>query len=627
MIQMSQLVDHRWFALAEFSITITCGFVLFFSPNIGGWIVLIAFVPLLIRVLTSHVEIGETYSIILLAIFLTAVGFGIWAAYDRQGAWDKFWILLTAVALFYTLINQPRENFRTVAGLIGLLGVIITVTFIATNDWHTQSSDFELISRAGEWISSHSQFNFELSLAPNIAGGLLAMIVPIPIALTIAGWQRRDLSLITSGLLMVMVILLGLLLTSSRGAWLALIAGILLWIMWKFSLLLSKTISWTPRTVFLVFMVIILLPLSFFVFRYPGGFVSLANSLPGMESGSSRFELAENTLKLVQDFPFTGGGLRSFPGLYSQYIMVTPFFLFAYSHNFYLDLVLEVGWIGALGLLMIFLISLARLMQLVGSSRENPLHMLLSEAVLIGFIIVLLHGFVDDALFADKGSPLLLLLPGLAFLLTNQISRKSSDSEESNLKVKSSILFFKRRRLILPASLLLVLILISLFFRNVFVSSLYANLGAVLIAKSELKDWPTNSWNIGVLDPDYKLAEELFVKSSAFDKDQRTAWHRLGLIAMQNLDYQRAENYLERAYNIDPEHRGIRKSLGYTYVWMGKYERAAKVLKDIDEAKSELNTYSWWWREQGREDLALQAKEMAGMLSGLGGNINQEGDS
>lgn len=624
---MSQLVDHRWFALAEFSFTITCGLVLFFSPNIGGWIVLIAFLPLLLRVGTSHIKFGATHYTILLTVFLAAVGIGIWAAYDRQGAWDKFWIILIAVALFYVLINQPEENWGTVAGLLGLLGVIIAVAFIATNDWNTQSSDFELISRAGAWISARVGLNIDLALLPNTTGGLLAMLVPIPIALSIAGWQRRDLPLMTTSLLIVLIILTGLLFTSSRGAWLALIAGMLLWLLWRFSVFSSKTFSWSPQTIFLVCLVVILLISCIFAVSYPGGIVSLVDNLPGAVSGSSRLELSENTLKLVQDFPFTGGGLRSFPGLYSQYIMVTPFFIFAYSHNFYLDLVLELGWIGALGLLALFLFSLARLMQLVGSTRANTFHTLLSEAVLVGYAVVLLHGFVDDALFGDLGSPLLLLLPGLALMLTNPVQRQSSHLEEPTPVVNSRTSLYKLRTIIIPASLFLILIFVSILFRDVFVSSLYANLGAVLMAKSELKNWPSNSWNFGDVTPVYSSAEEQLVKSARYDENQRTAWHRLGLIAMQNLDYQEAEEDLLRAYNIDPDHRGIRKSLGYTYVWLGNYQGAAKVLEDINEAKSELNTYSWWWRDRGRDDLARQAKEMVGMLSSSGGNIHQEGDS
>lgn len=615
---MSQLVNHRWFALAEFLITLICGIVLLFSPTIGGWIVLIAFVPLILRITSGHLTYGKIYYTVLLVIFLTAVGIGIWSAYNRQAAWGKFWVILASVALYFAIINQPRANWGTIAGLLGILGVIIAITFTVSNDWSSQSSDLELIDRAGEWFTAHFQVNLGFSLPPNIAGGLLAMIAPIPIALSIAGWQLKDFSQITFGAIVTLVILIGLLLTSSRGAWLALIAALLVWLLWRLSVFLSTIIMRSPQTIFLLSLLLILLPVIIFTMLYPSGFLSVADSVRGLPSGASRIELAENTTKLIQDFPFTGGGLRSFPGLYSQYIMVTPFFLFAYSHNFYLDLILELGWVGALGLFMLFVISLIGLLRVLDSNRENSLQILISEAVLVGFIIVLLHGLVDDPLFGERGSPLLLLMPGFAILLTDSFQRSSTNLDQSVREERSRNLSFKLHNLILPGSLVLVLLVVSFLFQDVMVSSLYANLGAVFMAQSELQDWPSNKWNDGEFIHGIEIAEERFVKSIALDENQRTAWHRLGLIAMHTQNYNEAELYLEKAYNIDPEHRGIRKSLGYTYVWVGNYKGAAEVLEDISEAKSELETYSWWWREHDREDLARRAEEMIGVLSSSG---------
>ncbi|MEK7327524.1 MAG: hypothetical protein AAB217_19945, partial [Chloroflexota bacterium] len=61
-------------------------------------------------------------------------------------------------------------------------------------------------------------------------------------------------------------------------------------------------------------------------------------------------------------------------------------------------------------------------------------------------------------------------------------------------------------------------------------------------------------------------------------------------------------------------HRGVRKVLGYAYVWQGQLDRAAALLSDIPEAKSEMDTYSWWWGTQGRDDLAAQAAAMVERL-------------
>jgi hypothetical protein len=75
-----------------------------------------------------------------------------------------------------------------------------------------------------------------------------------------------------------------------------------------------------------------------------------------------------------------------------------------------------------------------------------------------------------------------------------------------------------------------------------------------------------------------------------------------------------AEGELERAYLTDPEHRGIKKSLGYVYAWNGEITRAAHFLEGIGEAPDEMEVYAWWWRENNEPGLADQAGDLARLL-------------
>jgi predicted Zn-dependent protease len=83
---------------------------------------------------------------------------------------------------------------------------------------------------------------------------------------------------------------------------------------------------------------------------------------------------------------------------------------------------------------------------------------------------------------------------------------------------------------------------------------------------------------------------------------------------MQRRDFDAAQKELENAFVIDPDHRGIRKSLGYAYVWGDKLERAERLLGEINEAKSEMEVYTWWWKENDRSDLSSQANELVKIL-------------
>jgi hypothetical protein len=86
---------------------------------------------------------------------------------------------------------------------------------------------------------------------------------------------------------------------------------------------------------------------------------------------------------------------------------------------------------------------------------------------------------------------------------------------------------------------------------------------------------------------------------------------------MQIRDFETAQVELAKANIIDPEHRGIQKSLGYAYVWGGELDKPKYLLRDIREAEDEMGVYSWWWGEQDRGDLARQAKDMEQILHEL----------
>lgn len=610
---MQQLVGNRWFALAELLIVLAYGAVVTIWPQLGGWLVVLVLLPCLIRIVSGRVTFEKSAFIVPLALIVITAGIGVWAAYDQQAAWGKFWIIIGAVAVCIALVNQPRANLGVIASLVGLMGVIIAIIFILINEWNTQSSDLGVINRAGGWIMANRPSIGSLSLSPNFVGGLLAILVPIPLALGLYSWKKGDRAKAILSLAMGMVVLIGLFLTSSRGAWIALLLGMAVWALWKISVYLSVKIRKPSQLVFILLVLFLLIPVLWVIGTFPGGVVGLADRLPGSASGESRFDLAVNTARLIGDYPFTGGGLRSFPGLYSQYIMVTPYFLFSYSHNLYLDLFLEQGLLGGIAILAVVLGGAWMLIRQAREAREDSLITYFAEAVLVGILIMLLHGMVDDPLYGDTGTPLLLLLPALAIMLANTENPALTMTDQSQGTGYSSI-DSRIRRIVIPGIVLIVFFSVIATFQRSLFAIWYSNLGAVEMSRIELMNWPINKWNDNPDVAPLIKAENLFYTTLIYNPNQRTARHRLGLVAMQERDFIRAQYELERAYDIDPEHRGIRKALGYTYVWMGNLNDAAMMLIGVHEAESEMEIYSWWWRDRERQDLSAQATEMARLL-------------
>jgi hypothetical protein len=66
-----------------------------------------------------------------------------------------------------------------------------------------------------------------------------------------------------------------------------------------------------------------------------------------------------------------------------------------------------------------------------------------------------------------------------------------------------------------------------------------------------------------------------------------------------------------------PNHRGIVKSLGYCYVWLGDMEKSESFLVRITEAREELDLYVLWWGTQGRKYLAENASAMYSKLESI----------
>lgn len=612
---MQQLVSNRWFALADLVIVLACGAAIYFWPRVGGWVIIIALLPWMVRLASGRFILERTFFVFPLALIILTAGMGVWAAYDQQAAWEKFWIILAAAAIFVALVSQPKANLGVVAGLVGIMGVIIAIIFILNHDWNTPATDLGVINRAGRWIMAVRPSMGNLSLPQNFVGGVLAMLVPIPFAFGFNSWRNGEYTKAIIFFLMMVVIFIGIVLTSSRGAWMALLIAISVWILWRASISLSGKTKQPSWAIFSILLILILIPAFWILGTYPEGIIGLANRIPGLPSGESRLELFESTTKLIGDFPFTGGGLLSFAGLYSQYIRVTPYFLFSYGHNFYLDVLLEQGFIGGFVLIILILGSAWLLAKQVHRDREDLQATLLSEAVLVGILVLLIHGLIDDPLYGDLGTPLLLLLPGLALMLVT-IGQPLPDENNPIIGLEASISEGKQllKRIIFPAAIIIIIILVFSIYNKQLIASWYANLGAVEMSRQELNNWPLNEWNSSTDVYPLKSAQNLFNKTLTYNPNQRTALHRRGLIAMQKRDFETAQAELAKAHTIDPEHRGIRKSLGYAYVWGGKLDMSKNLLREISEAENEMGVYSWWWGEQDRGDLAQRAKDMEGIL-------------
>lgn len=559
------------------------------------------------------------FGLLLLCFGLTAL-LGVWAAYDRSVAWDKFWVLALALLVYDALAGQPRQNIWLVSGLFGLWAALISMNFWLVNDWGALPADFRLITRLGlAWMAVRPVVPGQ-ALAPNLTAGILAGLFPFTLALGLAAWQSRKLlkspwpavagSVFLAGLLSITLFM-----TSSRGAWLALAAGLGCWLVLGVG---EKLLAGRPRRQKLLLAAgggALLIFAFGLLFALPGGVMHLLALAPGLPTGQSRLGIDRWTLRLIEDFPFTGGGLGAFAGLFSQYILVIPHVMFTYSHNLYLDVALEQGLVGLALLLAVWLGSAILLFRSPAPGLEPASQKLLRQAALVSLAITALHGMVDDPFYGGRATPFLWIIPGIAAFLHPQVKSLAEILPVS----------WGRRGVpngargvagVIAALLLLALATTMLLAPRQLAASWLANRGAVEMAQVQLRDFPSGEWNSPQDASQLALAQTWFEQALRLDPSNRAANHRLGLIALQRKDFPAAIGYLEAALRQDPGHRGVLKNLGYAYVWAGEYEQAGALLRQIEEAKQELRTYVWWWQAQGRSDLAQNAEQMRLLLAG-----------
>lgn len=624
---MRQLVESRWFALADLGLICLSGAIWFFLPGTGGWPVLLALVPWILRIAARQFPFLLTGFEIPLAIFLVSAGIGVWAAYNPELAWGKFWVLCSAVLLFCAVSRQPKSNILIMPGIATFLAVLIAIFFIFSNNWITQPSDLSIINQVGRlWMGFRPEL-IASEMSANFAGGLLAIFLPFTVAAIWMSTVQHRLGWLIAYINGCAIILFGLFLSSSRGAWLALVAGFCGWLLWKISNWIAKRFQKPVMVIFALTLLVFGMLLIGFIRIYPGGVVALANRLPGLPSGASRLDIAQSATRLISDFPFTGGGLRSFPGLYSQYIMVIPYYMYGYSHNFFTDLFLELGIFGGLAWLVVALSGLWLLLQLLTNKNSPPEYRFIIGAVGVAYLVMLVHGLVEDAIFGEQGTIFLFFLPAMAVGLTRSSQMlqlvNTSDPNRDDKKMKPSLQLWMGLSV-----LVFVMIVIGLVIGNPSTrAQWYANLGAISMSKQDLAGWPLDQWNSNTDTSGYEPAMEDFLRSVKIHPKQRTAWHRMGLVSLQSRDFVQAVYHFENALLIDPMHRGIRKNLGYAYTWNDDEEEAFSLLKTIPESAGEMDVYSRWWREQHQPELAKKAKAMAIELEKIKGSSSGELDN
>ncbi len=224
------------------------------------------------------------------------------------------------------------------------------------------------------------------------------------------------------------IVLSAVMLATSRGALVALAAATGVWLLWMIIGRTGLRSKGNIRQLFpagmLLFIgltaLLLILPLGIF----GSGFFIGDNLI------LDRSELIRNGISIMKDFPFLGGGLTSFPGLFSQYILVIPYYSLLNNHNLFVDVSIEQGMVGGFAFLLLYSISLWKIASILGHGSTTR-KQILYGTVFTSLFIAMMHGLVDDYLYSGWWAALAFFPVGMTMLAAGIQSRHELQSVSS----------------------------------------------------------------------------------------------------------------------------------------------------------------------------------------------------
>jgi len=528
-----------------------------------------------------------------LLVFLISAAAGVWMAYDQTAAWGKFWLILIGVAIYGGLSRIPeivhigKRRVFVFEWILGTLPALIALYFFLTNDWTAHLGKVPRLDPAMRWLASWLPNLSALRIHPNVFGGVLAVLLPLQIA---ALFQNQTHQRILLRVALVGLTASGLIMSESRGAWLAVAFVVTAWSARR--LIHRAMPPWQARVVWRISLMITLIATISVLFWTP-----LHERV--LQLRSDRLEVWRNSFDLASDYPLTGVGLGGFTMPYSSYVLLVHVPHTVHAHHLFLDIWLEQGLLGLLAFAGMVL----------NAVWPNELTWRWRTAAWVSLGVILLHGLMDDAFYGYGGSAIPLLFVPFAMLTRPATYERLGPHQQRSSRLQPAYALWGMAALILTIGIL------SPGGR----SAAEANLGASAQTRIELARYSNEQWGLqDVLRRSPKIdltpAIAYYRAALALDPTNATANRRIGQIELALGQYETACRHLERAYKTAPGQRATRQMLGECYALDGKSDQAVALWRSIDIAPGQLDIRVAWYTYLDEQEHATKVAQAAAAL-------------
>ncbi|MCX5667115.1 MAG: O-antigen ligase family protein [Candidatus Omnitrophica bacterium] len=283
--------------------------------------------------------------------------------------------------LYFALIDFFQSDAKRLKRTFWVLMIVACVTFL--NGIFQSIYGFDLL-RHKEFIKDDCLRRIQASFVhPNDFGAYIILILPLTLCFFSSSIKRGQRAFL------IMNCILGaycLFKTSSRGAWLGFIVGIVIY----FFFYKRKVTIAVPLAMILLVMLL------------PHGFDRL-KSLFALEQNTvwERTQLWKGTWNMVKAHPFFGFGINTFSRYFPQY-KPSVYWGIMYSHNSYLQMWSEIGIFGLLAFLSIIFAVLRITLRDMRKKMQKGLEGLILLGLTAGYIAFLIQSGLDTNLFSLK---------------------------------------------------------------------------------------------------------------------------------------------------------------------------------------------------------------------------------
>jgi putative inorganic carbon (HCO3(-)) transporter len=325
-----------------------------------------------------------------LLFLILCIPVSLWASADRGVSWVAAGYLIFGLALYFALVNWPPAIRRPEIVAWALMGLGLAIALVAPLMSRLTVAQFSRLPLLGSVLAGIGPQRLE-DVNVNVLAGSVVLILPLYVSMALRrGWKRPwPVVLLAAGALGILAVIV---VTRSRGAYLAAAAGIVV----------VLVLRW-PR---LIYAVPVALVAGVIGVCAIGPARSLdALSLNGALGGlSGRAEVWSRAIFALQDFGITGIGMGTFsrliPLMY-PYLTLARDFNVDHAHNLFLQVGLDLGIPGLIAYLALLINAFVLLGSALRRRGTTPAWSVAAGAA-GALAAMLVHGMFDATIWNSR---------------------------------------------------------------------------------------------------------------------------------------------------------------------------------------------------------------------------------